>query len=79
MRICLGARKSDLARLQALRVAQALEGQFPGKLEITYKFKTSLGDQDLESPLWKMPGKGVFTEDFVEDLKERRCDAVVHS
>lgn len=30
-------------------------------------------------PLWSMPEKGVFTEDFVEDLREGKTDLVVHS
>jgi hydroxymethylbilane synthase len=38
-----------------------------------------LGDLNLNDPLWKMPEKGVFTEDFVLDLTEGRADMVVHS
>ncbi|PWU16895.1 MAG: hydroxymethylbilane synthase, partial [Bdellovibrio sp.] len=48
-------------------------------VEIEYQFKESLGDKNLTDPLWKMPDKGVFTEDFLNDLSEQRCDLVVHS
>lgn len=51
----------------------------PGSIEIEYQFRESLGDQRGEDPLWKMPAKGVFTEDFVADLQEGRADLVVHS
>ena len=67
MRLKVGARQSDLARLQAYRVAQALKSKF-ADLDISFEFKTSLGDQNQEDPLWGMPQKGVFTEDFVADL-----------
>lgn len=33
----------------------------------------------LDEPLSAMPAKGVFTEDFVEDLRAGRTDLVVHS
>lgn len=39
----------------------------------------STGDKDLESPLWKMPEKGVFTREFRELLLDDRVDLVVHS
>jgi hydroxymethylbilane synthase len=74
----IGARRSDLARLQAYQVGEALK-TFRPNLEIQYLFKESLGDQNQNDPLWKMPTRGVFTEDFVSDLKEGRTDLVVHS
>ena len=77
-RIRIAARHSDLARLQAYRVGEALQAARPG-LEIEYAFRASLGDQNQSDPLWKMPEKGVFTEDFLADLKEGAADLVVHS
>ena len=74
----IAARQSDLARLQAYRVGDALKGKFPG-IEIEYAFRASLGDINLQDPLWKMPEKGVFTEDFLKDLIEGTADIVVHS
>lgn len=47
--------------------------------EVKYNFRASLGDTNLEDPLWKMPEKGVFTEDFVKDLVEGSADLIVHS
>ncbi|RYZ76050.1 MAG: hydroxymethylbilane synthase, partial [Proteobacteria bacterium] len=76
--IRIAARHSDLARLQAYRVGDRLKLEYPD-LEIQYSFRASLGDQNLEDPLWKMPEKGVFTEDFVRDLNEGTADLVVHS
>lgn len=74
--IKIGARKSDLARLQAYLVGDALleKGH-----QVEYHFRESLGDKNLENPLWKMPEKGVFTEDFFQDLVSGKLDLVVHS
>jgi hydroxymethylbilane synthase len=78
MKIRIGSRKSHLARLQSFQVGDALLAAYPN-LEIEYFFKESLGDKNLTDPLWKMPERGVFTEDFVQDLLENRVDLVVHS
>jgi hydroxymethylbilane synthase len=74
----ISARKSDLARLQAFQVGKALLAKNPA-LEINYNFRESLGDKNQTDPLWRMPEKGVFTEDFVQDLLEEKTDLVVHS
>jgi len=78
MRLKIAARHSDLARLQAYLVGDALKKSQPS-LDIEYQFRASLGDKNLSDPLWKMPEKGVFTEDFLMDLNEGVCDLVVHS
>lgn len=78
MRVRISARKSDLARLQAYQVGEALQKKIPG-IELQYCFRESLGDKNLTDPLWKMPEKGVFTEDFVQDLLDGQTDLVVHS
>ncbi len=78
MKLRLSARKSHLARLQAFSVGAALEKAHTN-LEIEYLFKESLGDQNQNDPLWKLPSQGVFTEDFVQDLLENKTDLVVHS
>lgn len=74
----IAARQSDLARLQAFEVGRALEKVSAG-LKIEYAFRSSLGDQRADDPLWKMPEKGVFTEDFVADILSGAVDMVVHS
>ncbi|MEO5668589.1 MAG: hydroxymethylbilane synthase, partial [Bdellovibrionota bacterium] len=77
-RIVIASRKSALARLQSYAVGEALKAAWP-YLEIDYLFKESLGDKNLDAPLWQMPEKGVFTRDLQDDLQEGRCDLVVHS
>lgn len=78
MRLKISARKSDLARLQAYMVGEALTSANPG-LQIEYRFKESLGDKNLTDPLWQIPEKGVFTEDFYGELIRGETDMVVHS
>ncbi len=82
----IGSRRSDLARLQSYRVAQALQqiqtqtkSQQHWPLKIEFIFKESLGDKNLTDPLWQMPEKGVFTQDFLGDLESGAVDMVVHS
>src|SRR5690606_12634019 len=82
MKLRIAARSSDLARIQAISVGEALleSSRAAGaRLEIEYAFRQSLGDANLHDPLWKMPEKGVFTEDFRDDLLSGACDLVVHS
>lgn len=78
MRLKISARKSDLARLQAYMVGDALRSVNP-QLQIEYRFKESLGDKNLTDPLWQIPEKGVFTEDFYGELIRGETDMVVHS
>ena len=81
MRLKVASRKSDLARWQAVQIARALE-RTAAKPSIEFIFKSSLGDDNLDLPLTGGMGvnaKGVFTEDFYEDLVSGRCDLVVHS
>lgn len=76
--IRISSRKSDLARVQAYLVGEALRRAHPG-LEIDFRFRESLGDLNQSDPLWKMPERGVFTEDFLADLVGGETDLVVHS
>jgi hydroxymethylbilane synthase len=78
MRLTLAARQSDLARLQAQRVGEALLRSRPD-LRLEYRFRESLGDRNQDQPLWQSPEKGVFTEDFRRELLEGGADLVVHS
>jgi hydroxymethylbilane synthase len=59
-------------------VGSALQKIYP-HLQISYHFQESAGDKDLTSPLWKMPGKGVFTRDLQLELIENKIDCIVHS
>ncbi len=74
----ISSRKSDLARLQTYMVADEIKKISPD-IKIEFQFKESLGDINLTDPLWKMPEKGVFTEDFNQDLLTEKTDLVVHS
>lgn len=78
MRLRLSGRSSDLSRIQIQAVADALRTAAP-EIEIQPHFRESLGDRMQDDPLWAMPEKGVFTEDFVRDLREGKTDLVVHS
>ncbi|MGE4133140.1 MAG: hydroxymethylbilane synthase [Bdellovibrionales bacterium] len=78
MRLKVASRKSDLARWQAVQVGRAFEELLKsGPAE--YTFKSSFGDQNLDLPLASMGSKGVFTQDFYEELKSGVYDLVVHS
>ena len=78
MRVTIASRRSDLARIQAYEVGKALQAAHP-QLEIKYSFHESLGDKNQKDPLWQMPEKGVFTQDFREGLSRGEFDLVVHS
>jgi hydroxymethylbilane synthase len=77
-KIVIASRKSDLARIQAQTVADELIKIHPN-LEVELSYRESLGDKNQHDPLWKMPEKGVFTQDFKTDLVAERIDVVVHS
>lgn len=78
MRVTIASRRSDLARIQAYQVGEALRAAHP-QIEINYSFHESLGDKNLNDPLWQMPEKGVFTQDFRAGLLRGDFDLVVHS
>ncbi|MDX6406696.1 MAG: hydroxymethylbilane synthase [Blastocatellia bacterium] len=78
MRVTIASRRSDLARIQAYQVGEALETAH-SQIEINYSFHESLGDRNQNDPLWQMPEKGVFTQDFREGLLRGDFDLVVHS
>ena len=78
MHLTIASRRSELARIQAYQVGDALQTAHP-QLEIKYSFHESLGDRNQNDPLWQMPEKGVFTQDFREGLLKRDFDLVVHS
>ncbi|MDX1961101.1 MAG: uroporphyrinogen synthase [Leptospiraceae bacterium] len=76
--IKIASRKTPLAKIQAYLVAQAIK-KVKQEKPIEFHFKETHGDKDLESPLWKMGQRGVFTRDFNEDLILNKVDMVVHS
>jgi len=72
------SRKSPLARIQALLVAEQISKSFPD-IDILHLYKDTLGDEDLTTPLNKMPDIGVFTNDIRSDLLNEVADIAVHS
>ena len=78
MRLTIASRRSELARIQAYQVGDTLRRAHP-QIDITYSFHESLGDKNQNEPLWQMPEKGVFTQDFREGLLRGDFDLVVHS
>ena len=69
----IASRKSPLARIQALLVAERISKSFPD-IEISHLYKNTLGDEDLTTPLNKMPDIGVFTNDIRNDLINKVAD-----
>lgn len=78
MKIIIGSRKSDLARLQAALVGEAL-CKADGSIEPVFYHKTAEGDRDRVTPLWQFADKGVFTRDLSLLLEDRTIDIAVHS
>lgn len=76
MRIKLGSRSSDLARIQAYKVGRELESQ---GVEVEYIFRESLGDLNPQMDLSQSVEKGVFTQDFYRGLVTGVYDLIVHS
>ena len=59
-------------------MAEKLTHSFP-ELKIEHIYKKTLGDEDLNTPLNKMPDIGVFTNDIRNDLLNKVADIAVHS
>jgi hydroxymethylbilane synthase len=78
VRVTLLSRASSLARLQTELVARALRDAHP-RVAIECITRSSAGDQDQTSPLWKLPDKGAFTADLSQALISGDADIVVHS
>lgn len=78
VRVRLLSRASALARLQTALVQRALGAVHP-RLDIQCLTRTSAGDQDQTSPLWKLPDKGAFTADISRALVDGDADVAVHS
>jgi hydroxymethylbilane synthase len=78
MLLKIASRKSDLARLQALLVADSLR-KVDSNISIEHLFSASFGDLNPDISLDQMPTKGAFTEDFKEGIKNNEFDIVVHS
>ena len=72
------SRRSILAQIQAEMVGRRILEYFP-KTKIKYIQKDTIGDLDLDTPLYKMPEIGVFTDDIRNELIQKKADLAVHS
>jgi hydroxymethylbilane synthase len=74
----LGTRGSPLALWQTEHVRQLLAQQHPD-IEFEVVVITTSGDRMLDTPLPVIGGKGVFTAELEQALRERSIDLAVHS
>lgn len=76
--IKIGTRGSPLALAQAYETRDRLQAAHPGLDVEVVEFKTT-GDKILDRPLSEVGGKGLFTKELDEALRDRRADIAVHS
>ena len=74
----IGTRRSALARWQAAHVAARLEAACPGVRAELVLFETT-GDRVLDRPLPAIGGKGLFTAELEQALRDGAIDLAVHS
>ncbi|MBX3053171.1 MAG: hydroxymethylbilane synthase [Caldilineaceae bacterium] len=78
MKLTLGSRTSQLALWQSRHVMAALQAAWPG-LECAIEPFVTQGDKTLDRPLPEIGGKGLFTLELENGLREGRIDLAVHS
>ncbi|MEM0241121.1 MAG: hydroxymethylbilane synthase [Candidatus Nezhaarchaeales archaeon] len=79
MKLRVGTRPSELSIKQTLEVIEALRSKNGGDLDFEIiKIKTR-GDIDRETPLYKIPVKGIFEKEVDLALVKGEVDFVVHS
>jgi hydroxymethylbilane synthase len=78
VRLKILSRASDLARLQAAMVADAIRSAWPD-VDISLMTRQSAGDLDAVTPLASFADKGAFTADLSDALEAGAADMVVHS
>jgi hydroxymethylbilane synthase len=78
--VAVGTRASSLARAQTERVVQALR-QAWGEVTVEVRAVETRGDRTQASgePLPEIGGKGLFTAELEEALRDGRIDLAVHS
>ena len=76
--LTLGSRTSALAMWQSRHVMAALSAAWPG-LECAIEPYVTQGDKTLDRPLPEIGGKGLFTLELENGLREGRIDLAVHS
>lgn len=76
--LIIASRKSRLARIQAEWVGQALQRLHP-KVEISFQWIESEGDQRADIALADAGGKGLFAKAIEQALLNEQADLAVHS
>lgn len=76
--LTLGSRTSELALWQTNHVAEMLQAAWPGLTVHVEPFVTR-GDKTLDRPLPQIGGKGLFTLELENALRDGRIDLAVHS
>ena len=76
--LIIGTRRSKLALWQANYVAAALR-RHDSELVVTLKHVVTQGDKILDVPLARIGGKGLFTTELEEQLRDGTIDLAVHS
>ncbi|XP_029647494.1 porphobilinogen deaminase [Octopus sinensis] len=75
--IKVGSRKSQLALIQTQTVIDALKGKCDD--EITIVKKDTIGDKNLDNPLYAIDSKNLFTKELEDALLNGDVDFLVHS
>ncbi|MFC1925346.1 hydroxymethylbilane synthase [Chloroflexota bacterium] len=77
-KIVIGSRGSGLALIQAKSVLTGLRELNPG-IEFSLTPITTRGDREINVPLIRIAGDGIFVKELEEALLDRRIDLAVHS
>ncbi len=76
--LIIGSRRSQLAQVQSNLVRQQLMTAWDN-LEVKIELFDTQGDLNRRDPLPQIGGKGLFTAELEEALRQRRIDLAVHS
>jgi hydroxymethylbilane synthase len=77
-KLIIGSRRSQLAQSQSKQVRQLLQQAWP-ELDVEIELIDTQGDLNRREPLPKIGGKGLFTAELEEALRQGRIDLAVHS
>ncbi|MCB0210115.1 MAG: hydroxymethylbilane synthase [Anaerolineae bacterium] len=76
--LTIGSRRSQLAQIQSNLIRQQLLEAWPD-LQIEIELIDTQGDLNRKDPLPAIGGKGLFTLELEEALRQRKIDLAVHS
>lgn len=76
--LIIGSRRSRLAQIQSNLIREKLLAAWDD-VEITLELMDTRGDLNRRDPLPAIGGKGLFTQELEEALRQKRIDLAVHS